>query len=40
MAKCDGLQLKRHREAIDLRRQGYQAVYTRHRAFRAYLAKG
>jgi hypothetical protein len=33
MAKCDGLQLKRHRVAINHRHQGYRAAYTRRRAF-------
>jgi hypothetical protein len=40
MARCNGLQLKRHRVAINHQHQGYQAAYTRYRAFRAYIAKG
>jgi hypothetical protein len=40
MVKCNGLHLKRHREAIGRRHQGQPVVYTRRRAFRAYVARG
>jgi hypothetical protein len=40
MAIYGGLHLKMHREAIGRRHQGYQAVYTRRRAFRASIARG